>query len=86
MSVTADLSRVGVTCEGRTMAEHARSCARHQTFIDPEHAAAAVALRRAQIEAARPPRHTEVEVRDLTSYDTLLGVEAGTGTATGGVA
>src|SRR3954454_6964294 len=46
VEVVADLDRVQVFCEGRPVADHARSWARHQVFTDPVHAAAATALRR----------------------------------------
>jgi hypothetical protein len=46
VQVVADLERVRVFREGRTVADHKRVWARHQTISDPERAAAARLLRR----------------------------------------
>lgn len=76
IEIGADLHRVTVTCEGTRVADHARVWAKHQTISDPEHVAAAKLLRRGRLDVVRPPAaELEVEVRDLTSYDTTLGVE-----------
>ena len=72
IQVTADLERVVVTCEGVVVAEHPRSWAKHQSFTDPAHAAAAVALRRGRLAVPVPPAATEVEQRDLSVYDALI--------------
>ena len=76
VDVEADLQTVRVCCEGRPVAEHARSWAWHQTITDPVHHAAATALRvhRSQVMAARPV-DAEVELRALTDYDTALGLD-----------
>jgi transposase len=78
----ADLSRVWVTCEGKTVADHARTWAKHQTINDFEHLVAARLLRRGRGDLLRPVvAHSaeqpadEVEVRDLGSYDTALGLQ-----------
>jgi hypothetical protein len=76
VEVAAGLERVVVTCDGKVVADHPRSWAKHQSFTDPDHATAAAALRRAHVAAlstAGTPRHTDVQVRDLASYDTALG-------------
>jgi hypothetical protein len=46
VEVVADLHRVRVLSEGRLVADHPRSWAKHQAFTDPEHARAAAVLRR----------------------------------------
>jgi hypothetical protein len=69
---------VRVFSEGRLVADHARSWARHQTFTDPTHAEAAVVLRREHraLTAARAlrPADMDVEQRPLSSYDVALGL------------
>lgn len=78
VEVTADREQVTIACEGKTVADHARVWARHQTITDPEHLAAAKQLRRGRLDVVRPPAaELEVETRDLTSYDTALGVGEG---------
>ena len=37
IEVTADLDRVKVFCDGKTVADHERVWAWHQTITDPEH-------------------------------------------------
>ncbi len=83
VTVLADLSRVGVLRDGRSVADHDRVWARHQSIADPEHVAAAAALRRERISVVRPPAEPEVQVRRLTDYDTALGLDPH---ADGGVA
>ena len=76
--ITAGLDRVTVTCDGRVVADHERCWARHQTITDPAHLAAARAMRAARQLAAVPgPRDAEVEQRDLSVYDTVLGTGQG---------
>jgi transposase len=78
IEIHADLQRVWVTCEGKTVADHARVWAKHQTISDFEHLVAAKLLRRGRLDLVRPPvAGLEVETRDLASYDTALGVDAG---------
>lgn len=85
VEVTAGLDRVVVTCDGKVVADHPRSWAKHQSFTDPDHATAAAALRRAHVAAlstAGTPRHTDVQIRELASYDTALGttnIDTGSG-------
>jgi transposase len=81
IEVCADLDRVRVLCDGKTVADHERIWAWHQTVSDPEHVAAAKLLRRNRIGVLRPAREPEVEVRCLTDYDTALGVDADGGVA-----
>jgi len=78
IEVTAGLDRVRVSCDGQVAADHDRIWARHQTITDPEHLAAARALRRDRLEVIRPAADPAVEVRALADYDAALG--------TGGVA
>jgi hypothetical protein len=56
------------------VASHQRIWAWHQTITDPEHLAAAKALRRERITVIRPPREAEVQIRCLADYDTALGL------------
>ena len=76
IQVSADLHRVRVACDGRLVADHPRVWANHQTISDPEHVAAARALRRERLEIARPAAEVQVEQRHLGDYDTALGVDA----------
>jgi transposase len=80
IEVTADLARVRVLCEGRVVADHERIWAWHQSITDQGHLAAAKALRRDRITIVRPPREAEVQVRDLSDYDTALGLGSSDGT------
>jgi transposase len=77
IEVTADLTRVRVWSEGRLVADHDRIWAKHQTLSDPDHLAAAKAMRQQRFEMLRPPTDPEVETRRLTDYDELLGVDGG---------
>jgi len=70
----ASLTRVVVTCDGLTVADHERCLRPHQTVTDPAHVAKAAVLRRRYQDAqrdARRPATTVVEQRDLASYDRL---------------
>lgn len=62
-------------CGGRLVADHQRVWAKHQTISDPEHVAAARALRRERLEILRPAAEPEVEQRCLADYDTALGLD-----------
>jgi hypothetical protein len=75
VDVRADLGQVTVTCEGRLVACHDRSWVAHQTVTDPAHKAAADVMRAERLRArlAAPPAAVEVEQRDLSRYDALLG-------------
>ena len=77
VEVVADLERVRVFCDGRTVADHERVWAKHQTISDPEHVAAARLLRRERTGLVRPAPEPEVEIRCLADYDEALGVDGG---------
>jgi hypothetical protein len=77
IEVRADLYRVRVFCEGKVVADHERAWAKHQTLSDPVHVQAAKVLRRQRIELVAPRREPVVQVRDLSEYDTVLGVDGG---------
>ena len=79
VEVHADLERLWVTCEGKTVADHARAWAKHQTISDFEHVVAARLLRRGRMDLIRPLARGcgehQVQVRDLSCYDTALGID-----------
>jgi len=77
VELVADLERVRVLCDGRTVADHERVWARHQTVSDPAHVAAARALRQQRIGLVRPAAEADVEVRCLADYDSALGLDGG---------
>jgi transposase len=85
IETVADLARVRVHCDGRLVADHERLWAKHQTVSDPEHVAAATALRRDRIGLLRRAPAPEVEIRALADYDTALGLDED-GLGEGGVA
>ena len=74
LEVVADLARVVVTCGGRVVADHARCWADHQTITDPDHAAAAAAMRQSRSQTAGPQIADEVQQRPLNDYDTVFGL------------
>jgi transposase len=74
VQVTVTSEEVTAVAGTTVVARHDRCWARHQTITDPDHAAAAAVMRgRAQF-AFPPPRHMEVESRDLASYDRAFRV------------
>jgi transposase len=77
IEITADLERVRAFCDGQLVADHERSWAWHQSFTDPAHRAAAVALRAQRVAVLRRPAEPEVQVRALADYDTVLGTGGG---------
>jgi transposase len=77
IEVIAGLDRVRVLCDGKTVADHERVWAWHQTISDPAHVEAAHALRRQRVGVLRPAPEPDVEVRCLADYDAALGVEGG---------
>jgi hypothetical protein len=85
VAIIADLHRVRVLCEGKLVADHDRLWARHQTISDPDHLAAAKALRRDRITLIRPVGEPDVQTRCLSDYDTALGLDGVEGSQ-GGVA
>jgi transposase len=81
IEVIAGLDRVRVLCGGRTVADHDRSWAWHQTITDPEHLAAARAMRHERVGVLRPAPEPDVEQRSLAVYDAVLGTGADGGAA-----
>lgn len=75
VEVVADLHRVRGFCDGRLVADHDRIWGWHQTISDPEHVAAARALRRDRLGIIGPARELEVATRRLSDYDTALGID-----------
>jgi transposase len=74
----ADLNRVRVLCDGQLVADHDRVWAKHQTISDPEHVAAARAMRTQRVGLLRPAAAGEqVQVRALADYDAALGLDGG---------
>jgi transposase len=93
VEIIADLERIRAVCDGKTVADHERLWAWHQTISATEHVSAAKVLRRTRIGLVRPAVEPDVQIRCLDDYDTLLGVhsdhaagDAATGTVEGGVA
>lgn len=81
VELSADLTRVRVACDGRTVADHPRVWARHQTISDSEHVSAARGMRRDRWQVPRPAAQPDVEVRCLADYDTELGTDLEGGVA-----
>jgi transposase len=78
VEVVADLDRVRVFSDGKPVAEHARSWARHQSFHDPGHLAAARTMRARRLMVLGQPRaDAEVQARALSDYDRVLGIDDG---------
>jgi transposase len=77
VEVIAGLDRVRVLSGGQLVADHERAWSWHQTITDPEHRAAAAALRRYRVGVLRPVGEPEVEQRSLAAYDALLGTGDG---------
>ena len=73
VDVLADLSTVTITCAGRTVADHDRCWAKHQTITDPQHRKTAEQLQRLP-RVAPPPPTGEVEQRALSDYDKAFGL------------
>ncbi|MFI0451243.1 IS21 family transposase [Actinomadura sp. 6N118] len=88
VEVTADLTQVTATCGGRTVAQHERCWASHQTITAPEHDTAARDFRRRHLAPATPATATQVQQRRLTDYDRMFGltddISEATGPAAGG--
>jgi transposase len=77
IELVADLHQIKAFCDGRVVADHERIWAWHQTISDPEHVAAAKALRRERVGALRPVNtEPDVQIRCLDDYDTALGLDA----------
>jgi transposase len=78
IEIIADLARIRVFCEGRTVADHERIWGWHQTLSAPEHVAAAKVLRQERGSVLRTrPADLQVEQRSLADYDIALGVDGG---------
>jgi transposase len=77
IEITASLDRVKVLCDGKTVADHERVWARHQTLTDPVHAAAGQVLRQQRSQVLRPVTDPGVEQRDLGDYDIAFGLTSG---------
>jgi transposase len=81
IELIVDLHRVRALCDGRLVADHERAWAWHQTITDPDHLAAAKALRKERVGVLRPVTEPEVEQRPLSDYDTALGLDLDGGVA-----
>jgi CMP-2-keto-3-deoxyoctulosonic acid synthetase len=79
VEVSADLDRIQVSCDGRTVADHARSWGNALTITDPAHVHAAARLRHAFQNPPPAPAETAVMQRNLADYDAAFGVEISTG-------
>jgi transposase len=77
IEITASLDKVRVFSAGKVVAEHIRVWAKHQTLHDPDHLAAARAMRRERLEVVRPATDADVQIRALSDYDVLLGTTDG---------
>jgi transposase len=72
--VVASLDRVQAWCGGQLAAGHERAWSWHQVITDPQHKAAAAAMRRQRVGILRPVvPEPEVEQRSLAVYDLLAG-------------
>lgn len=81
IEIIVDLHRVTAVCDGKSVADHQRAWAWHQTISDPGHLAAARALRRERVGLLRPTGEPEVEQRLLSDYDAALGIDTEGGVA-----
>jgi hypothetical protein len=83
VEVVATAAEVSVTCDGDRVATHTRCWAKHVVITDPDHAAAAAAMRQAlahdrRARQAATRHHTDghtVAMRALPDYDALFGVD-----------
>jgi hypothetical protein len=73
VDVNADLERVKVRADGRTVADHARVWARGTTVTDPAHVEAAARLRK-QFQTPRAAAVGDDLTRDLADYDRAFGL------------
>jgi len=67
IELIVDLRRVRALCDGCLVADHERAWAWHQTISDPDHLAAAKALRRERVGTLRPALEPQVEQRSLSA-------------------
>ena len=78
IEVIADLDTVRIRRGLVLVGEHERCWARQQTITDAAHRKAADVMRQAyqnRTAAGRGPAATDVEQRDLASYDQIFGVD-----------
>lgn len=74
VDVSADLERVRVRSNGKTIADHARVWARGMTITDPAHVAIAKTLRTEFQHPGTIPVAGDELVRDLSDYDRAFGL------------
>ena len=75
--MAVDPAEVLITLAGEVVGRHQRSFAKHRSITDPDHVAAAQAMRVAATNwIGIKTEADEVEVRDLSVYDRLTGVVA----------
>ena len=78
VEVSAGLDTVRIRRGGVLVGQHARCWARQQTITDPQHRQAADVMRQAFAErgvAGRGPAVTDVQERDLSTYDQAFGLD-----------
>lgn len=75
ISVTAHLDRVVAVCGDRMVADHQRLWGTHGLATDPEHLAAAAALRERYRQRPTVSSHLDIDVQvaDLGAYDAAFG-------------
>jgi transposase len=75
VEVRVNLDTVVVTCDGTVVAEHRRCLARHQVILHPDHARTLRQMRaEATVTQTFAAAASEVEQRDLTVYDRVVGL------------
>lgn len=79
VDVVADLDTVWVTYDGVIIATHVRAWARHLVVTDPVHVARAAVIRGTSgpKRVHRPEPEEAVQVRDLSAYDQIFGIDLG---------
>lgn len=76
VDIHAGLTTVTVRWGDRVVGAHARHWGRHQTITDPVHREAAARMRM-RVTRITGPADEEVQVRTLSDYDRLLGLDEG---------
>lgn len=74
VDVTADLSMVRISLDGKNIGTHARCWSSGQTITDPVHVQSARVLREAFQNPPPPTHEAESALRDLADYDRAFGV------------
>jgi hypothetical protein len=74
VDVSADLERVKVRADGRTVADHARVWARGTTVTDPAHLETAARLRKQFQQPRAAAAGGNDLTRDLADYDRAFGL------------